>query len=44
MPDNTEAGAMRWTQENLLKARGIVMAAVGALILVAYLLSRLQGS
>jgi hypothetical protein len=38
-----EAGAMRWTQENLVKARGIVMVAVGALILVAYLISRLHG-
>ena len=36
--------AMRWTQENLLKARGIVMVVVGALILVAYLISRLHGS
>jgi hypothetical protein len=35
---------MRWTQENLVKARGIVMVVVGALILVAYLISRLHGS
>ena len=35
---------MRWTQENLQKARGIVIVAVGALILVAYLISRLHGS
>jgi hypothetical protein len=35
---------MRWTQENLVKARGVVMVAVGALILIAYLISRLPGS
>jgi hypothetical protein len=35
---------MRWTQENLVKARAIVLAAVGALILVAYVISRLHGS
>jgi hypothetical protein len=35
---------MRWTHENLVKARGIVLVAVGALILVAYLLARLHGS
>jgi hypothetical protein len=35
---------MRWTQENLANARGIVMAVVAALILVAYLISRLWGS
>jgi len=35
---------MRWTQENLVKARGVVMVAVGVLILVAYLISRLWGS
>jgi hypothetical protein len=39
-----EAGPMRWTQENLVKARGFVMVAVGALILAAYLISRLHGS
>ena len=32
---------MRWTQENLVNVRGIVLLAVGALILVAYLISRL---
>ena len=32
---------VRWTQESLLKVRGIVMAAVGVLILLAYLISRL---
>jgi hypothetical protein len=35
---------MRWTQENLVKARGIVLVGVGALILVAYVISRLYGS
>jgi hypothetical protein len=35
---------MRWTQENLVKVRGIVMVSVGALILAAYLFSRLHGS
>jgi hypothetical protein len=35
---------MRWTQENLVKARGIVLVAVGALILIAYVVSRLHGS
>jgi hypothetical protein len=32
---------MRWTQESLVKARGIVMVVVGVLILIAYLISRL---
>lgn len=32
---------MRWTQESLGKARGIVMVVVGALVLIAYLISRL---
>jgi len=32
---------MRWTQESLVKARGIVMVVVGVLLLVAYLISRL---
>lgn len=31
---------MRWTQESLGKVRAIVMVVVGALILVAYLMSR----
>jgi hypothetical protein len=35
---------MRWTQENLVKARGMVLVAIGALILVAYLISHLHGS
>jgi hypothetical protein len=35
---------MRWTQENLVKARGIVLVAVGALILLAFVMSRLHGS
>ena len=35
---------MRWTQEVLVKVRGIAMAAVGALILVAYLISHVHGS
>jgi hypothetical protein len=35
---------MRWTQENLVKARGVVMVAAGALILVSYLISRLHGA
>jgi hypothetical protein len=33
---------MRWTQESLVKARGIVMVVVGVLILIAYLISRLS--
>ena len=32
---------MRWTQESLVNARGIVMVVVGVLVLVAYLISRL---
>jgi hypothetical protein len=32
---------MRWTQESLVKARGVVMVVVGALVLMAYLISRL---
>jgi hypothetical protein len=32
---------MRWTQESLVKARGVVMAVVGVLVLLAYLISRL---
>jgi hypothetical protein len=32
---------MRWTQESLVKTRGIVMIAVGALVVIAYLVSRL---
>jgi hypothetical protein len=32
---------MRWTQETLVNARGVVMVVVGVLILVAYLISRL---
>jgi hypothetical protein len=32
---------MRWTQESLVKARGIVMVVVSVLILIAYLISRL---
>ena len=35
---------MRWTQEQLTKIRAIVMAAIGLLLLAAYLLSRLRGS
>jgi len=35
---------MRWTQEKPSDARGIVMVAVGVVILVAYLISRLHGS
>lgn len=31
---------MRWTQESLLKARGITIAVIGVLILIAYLISR----
>ena len=31
---------MRWTQESLVDARGAIMVAVGALILIAYLISR----
>jgi hypothetical protein len=41
--DEVEDAAMRWTQENLVRARGIVMVAVGALILLVYLISRLHG-
>ena len=32
---------MRWTQESLVNARGIVMVLVGVLVLVEYLISRL---
>jgi len=32
---------MRWTQETLQNARGIVMVVVGALVLAAYVISRL---
>jgi hypothetical protein len=32
---------MRWTQASLMKVRGILMVGVGALILIAYLISRL---
>jgi hypothetical protein len=32
---------MRWTQESLVKARGIMMVVVAVLVLVAYLISRL---
>jgi len=35
---------MRWTQESLGRIRVIVMIVVGALILTAYVLSRLRGS
>jgi hypothetical protein len=35
---------LRWTQENLVRARGIVLVAVGALILLAFVISRLHGS
>jgi hypothetical protein len=34
---------MRWTQENLVTVRVIVMVAVAAVILVAYLISRVHG-
>ena len=32
---------MRWTQESLVKARGTIMIAVGVLVLIAFLISRL---
>jgi len=32
---------MRWTQEALVKTRGIVMAVVGVLVLIAFVISRL---
>jgi hypothetical protein len=32
---------MRWTQESLGNARGIVMVVVAALVVIAYLISRL---
>jgi hypothetical protein len=32
---------MRWTQETLQNARGIVMVVVGVVVLAAYLISRL---
>ena len=35
---------MRGTQENLVKARGIVMVRVAVVIVVAYVLSRFYGS
>jgi hypothetical protein len=31
---------MRWTQESLVKTRGILMIVVGVFILVAYIISR----
>ena len=31
---------MRWTQESLVKVRGILMVAVGVIVLIAYLISR----
>jgi hypothetical protein len=34
---------MRWNQESLVKVRGIVIFVVGALILLAYVISRLRG-
>lgn len=34
-------GSMRWTQESLVKVRGIVMVVVGVLVLIAFLVSRL---
>jgi len=40
----SRAGTMRWTQESLGRIRAIVMIAIGALILVAYILSRRRGS
>jgi len=33
---------MRWTQEQLTKARGIILLVVGALIAIAYVISRLR--
>jgi hypothetical protein len=33
---------MRPTQENLVRARGVIMIAVAALILIAYLISRFR--
>jgi len=33
---------MRPSQENLARARGVIMIAVGALILIAYLISRFR--
>ena len=35
---------MHWTQEALVKARGVIMVAVGAVIVVAYLISRFWGA
>jgi hypothetical protein len=35
---------MRWTQEHLVTVRGFIMVAVAALIVVAYLISRVHGS
>jgi len=35
---------VRWTKENLARVRGVILAVVAALILVAYLISRLHGS
>ena len=42
--EESEVGVVRWTQESLLKARGVVMVAVGVLILIAYLIWRLRAS
>ena len=33
---------MRPSQENLAKARGVILVAVGALILIAYLIARFR--
>ncbi len=34
---------MRWTQESLLKARGVVFVAAGVAVLVLYVIFRLRG-
>ena len=33
--------AMRWTQESLVKTRGIVMLVVGVIVVIVYLVGRL---
>jgi hypothetical protein len=35
---------MHLNQESLLKARGVIIAVIGVMILIGYLISRLRGS
>ncbi len=34
---------MRWTQQSLLKARGVVFVTAGVVVLVLYVIFRLRG-